>query len=73
MCKHVAAVLYAIGNRLDRDPLLFFKMRNIGIDTFIEKSIATKVDKFLKLTTTKSKRTIDNSKIVQIFKLDKVS
>ncbi|MBQ3980745.1 MAG: SWIM zinc finger family protein, partial [Treponema sp.] len=31
MCKHVAAVLYGIGSRFDKDPLLFFKLR--GVDT----------------------------------------
>ena len=26
MCKHVAAVLYGIGARLDQDPGLFFRL-----------------------------------------------
>jgi uncharacterized Zn finger protein len=29
MCKHVAAVLYGIGHRLDLDPALLFKLRNV--------------------------------------------
>jgi uncharacterized Zn finger protein len=29
MCKHIAATLYAIGNRLDREPELFFKLRRV--------------------------------------------
>jgi uncharacterized Zn finger protein len=29
MCKHIAATLYAIGNRLDREPELFFKLRQV--------------------------------------------
>jgi hypothetical protein len=29
MCKHVAAVLYGIGARLDRQPQLLFKLRNV--------------------------------------------
>ncbi|MBQ5450222.1 MAG: SWIM zinc finger family protein, partial [Treponema sp.] len=29
MCKHVAAVLYGIGSRFDKDPLLFFKLRGV--------------------------------------------
>ncbi len=29
MCKHVAAVLYGVGNRLDRDPALLFTLRGV--------------------------------------------
>ncbi len=29
MCKHVAAVLYGIGTRLDRDPELLFRLRDV--------------------------------------------
>ncbi len=29
MCKHVAATLYGVGNRLDRQPELFFKLRQV--------------------------------------------
>ncbi len=47
MCKHVAAVLYGVGVRLDEDPLLFFKLRGIDINCFVDVSLATKVDKLL--------------------------
>ncbi|MDP2905936.1 MAG: SWIM zinc finger family protein [Candidatus Omnitrophota bacterium] len=29
MCKHVAAVLYGVGNRLDHEPELLFKLRKV--------------------------------------------
>lgn len=29
MCKHVAAVLYGVGNRLDQEPELLFKLRKV--------------------------------------------
>jgi len=29
MCKHIAATLYGVGNRLDRQPELFFKLRQV--------------------------------------------
>ncbi len=29
MCKHVAAVLYGVGHRLDHEPALLFKLRNV--------------------------------------------
>ena len=30
MCKHIAAVLYGIGSRLDHEPGLFFTLRNVN-------------------------------------------
>ena len=47
MCKHVAAALYGIGVRLDEDPLLFFELRGIDINRFIDVTLANKVDKML--------------------------
>ena len=47
MCKHVAAVLYGIGVRLDEDPLLFFELRGIDINRFIDVTLSNKVDKLL--------------------------
>lgn len=31
MCKHVAAVLYGVGARLDHDPALFFRLRGVDV------------------------------------------
>lgn len=42
MCKHVAAVLYGIGARLDEDATLFFTMRNVKMGDLITSSIAEK-------------------------------
>ena len=36
MCKHVAAVLYGVGARLDRDPALLFRLRGVNHDELIE-------------------------------------
>lgn len=47
MCKHVAAVLYGIGVRLDEDPLLFFELRGIDMNRFIDVTLASKVDNML--------------------------
>lgn len=35
MCKHVAAVLYGVGARLDRDPALFFTLRGVDLQELI--------------------------------------
>ena len=36
MCKHVAAVLYGIGNRLDHSPELLFQLRGVDAKELIE-------------------------------------
>lgn len=38
MCKHVAAVLYGIGARLDHQPELLFTLRNVDSDELIAKA-----------------------------------
>jgi uncharacterized Zn finger protein len=35
MCKHVAAVLYGVGARLDHSPALLFKLRGVDVDELI--------------------------------------
>ena len=41
MCKHVAAVLYGIGARLDENPSLFFELRGIEMGRFIAEKCRT--------------------------------
>lgn len=71
MCKHVAAVLYGIGVRLDEDPLLFFTLRGIDIDRFIDVALASKVDKMLenvKSAPRNSKRVMtDTAELTELF------
>ena len=40
MCKHVAAVMYGIGNRLDSMPELLFTLRGVNADELITADIA---------------------------------
>ena len=40
MCKHVAAVFYGIGNRLDRHPELLFVLRDVDADQLIAAEMA---------------------------------
>lgn len=58
LCKHVAAALYGIGVRLDEDPLLFFKLRGIDVERFIDVTLASKVDSMLANVNCTSKRII---------------
>ena len=47
MCKHVAAVLYGVGARLDENPALFFELRGIDVDKFIDVALENRVEKML--------------------------
>lgn len=41
MCKHVAAVLYGVGARLDHQPDLFFRLRNVDHLELIEEAVSS--------------------------------
>ena len=38
LCKHIAAVLYGVGARLDEKPELFFTLRSVALDELVAKS-----------------------------------
>ncbi len=40
MCKHVAAVMYGIGNRLDSSPELLFELRGVDHQELIEQAVS---------------------------------
>ena len=67
MCKHVAAVLYGVGARLDQDPLLFFKLRGVDANAFIKASIDEKISILMKNAGKVTKRVIRNADIQEIF------
>lgn len=69
VCKHVAAVLYGIGARFDKESYLFFKLRNLDIDDLIKKSMDKKMNEMLKNAGSKSKRAIDESDVSDLFGL----
>ena len=70
MCKHVAAVLYGVGVRLDEDPKLFFRLRDAGIDELIKQAVAGKVEKLLEKASRKSGRIIEDKDIASVFGID---
>ncbi len=70
MCKHVAAVLYGIGARLDENPLLFFELRGIDPEKFISKAINSKVDEMLANENKPSDRIISDDDAWKLFGLD---
>ena len=69
ICKHVAAVLYGIGARLDTDPLLLFLLRGVDVDVFIKKSIEEKMNSMLENAQSKTSRAIEDANIHDLFRL----
>ena len=67
MCKHVAAVLYGVGAKLDEDPILFFKLRNIDFQELLKKSMEEKMQNMLKNADKKSERIIDDTDVFDLF------
>ena len=41
MCKHIAAVMYGVGNRLDQAPELLFRLREVDHEELIDQAIPT--------------------------------
>ena len=69
MCKHVASVLYAVGAKLDEDPLLFFKLRGIDINTLVEKAIDNRLENLLANAEKVTSRVYDDADIAELFQL----
>lgn len=70
MCKHVAAVLYGVGVRLDSDPTLFFTLRDVAIDTLVSKAVENKKLNFLEKAKQKTTRVIADSDLSLLFGID---
>ena len=67
MCKHVAAVMYGIGVRLDETPFYFFELRGIDADRFISVALESKVESMLSNSDRNSKRIIKDADLVELF------
>ncbi|WP_321495228.1 SWIM zinc finger family protein [uncultured Desulfobacter sp.] len=59
MCKHVAAVLYGIGARLDQDPALFFVLRKAKVSDLVAETVQESKKDLLNRSVKKSSRVID--------------
>lgn len=70
MCKHVAATLYGIGARLDTNPELFFRMRNVQMSDLIGQAILDHKQKLLARASKKSSRIIEEADLSQTFGID---
>lgn len=68
MCKHVAAALYGVGVRLDENPALFFELRGIDMEKFIDVTLENRVETMLKNAQKQSGRIIaDDVDINRLF------
>lgn len=70
MCKHIAASLYGIGARLDENPMLFFKLRNVEVNDLVTQAVQSKTKKMLEKANQKSKRAIKDTDISKIFGIE---
>jgi uncharacterized Zn finger protein len=70
MCKHVAAVLYGVGARLDEDPKLFFRLRDADISKLIKQTVMDKTKKLLEKAARKSSRIIEDTDLSTVFGID---
>ncbi len=70
MCKHVAAVLYGVGARLDKDPSLFFTLRNVNIGDIISGAVAKKSEDMLKNAGARSGRVLVDDGLAETFGID---
>lgn len=67
MCKHIVATLYGVGARLDEEPLLFFSLRGIDTNRFVDVAISNRIDAMLANVNQPSKRIIQDAQIVDLF------
>jgi uncharacterized Zn finger protein len=69
ICKHIAAVLYAIGSRLDDNPLLFLSLRGIDVKDFTERLIKKEAARIWQSVGTKieKERLIDEKEAEALF------
>jgi len=63
MCKHIAAVLYGIGARLDEKPELLFHLREVNQEDLITHASKT-------LTKPKSARILESENLSELFEID---
>jgi uncharacterized Zn finger protein len=67
MCKHVAAVLYGVGSRLDSQPELLFALRGVNH----QELVSTEAAKAVVAKGSRSKgRTLDEANLTDVFGID---
>jgi uncharacterized Zn finger protein len=67
MCKHVAAVLYGIGARLDTEPGLFFTLRRVEVKDLVSETVQRRGRELLDKAKVKSARVLEGSDLSAVF------
>lgn len=67
MCKHVAAVLYGVGARLDARPELLFLLRGVDHGELVSEGAATAA---VTKAPTRAGRTLDEGSVARVFSID---
>lgn len=67
LCKHVAVALYGVGVLVDENPFLFFALRGIDIDRFIDVTLINKTEQMLENARQPSRRIIADAEISGLF------
>jgi uncharacterized Zn finger protein len=70
MCKHVAAVLYGVGARLDHQPDLFFRLRKVDHLELIEEAVSRAGEKTAAKKTRTGKKTLAQSDVAGVFGIE---
>ncbi|HEY2883125.1 MAG TPA: SWIM zinc finger family protein, partial [Pirellulales bacterium] len=68
MCKHVAAVLYGVGARLDEQPDLLFRLRQVDYRQLI--GDLSNVAKFRRSARGSTRKAIENQNLAEIFDIE---
>jgi uncharacterized Zn finger protein len=67
MCKHIAAVLYGVGARLDEKPELLFELRNVDHSELLTAAISKGTSKKRK---TPSNKILNSDDLSGLFGID---
>jgi len=70
MCKHVAATLYGVGARLDDDPSLFFKLRNVEMKDLVAEAVQERTHRLLQKARRVTGRVIAEADVADVFGID---
>ncbi|OQY21736.1 MAG: hypothetical protein B6I37_08200 [Desulfobacteraceae bacterium 4572_35.2] len=70
MCKHIAAVLYGVGARLDEEPTLFFTLRQVNVQDLIGRAVHDKTASILKGKSASGSKVIGDDKLADVFGID---
>jgi uncharacterized Zn finger protein len=72
MCKHVAATLYGVGARLDRDPSIFFILRGMQAEDLVSQVVGRNVEALLESRSVHEAEILDleDEKLGDLFGLD---